>query len=470
MLLLILGVFMSFIPPGDPDYGWHYRYSEFFLTHGRLLIENIYSYTLPNYHWYNSYWLGELILISSHKYLGDTAAGLIFSTVLSFICLKFIKNKTTNYTALVFTFIVLIANLSVMSTTVRPLYFDMFFWLYLLEIFYYQKRNAFFREEYLPFVFLIWANVHAEFTIGLFVYAIWLVQEIWNNYKQKNFGNIKRKLVLFGLSITVTIINPFGFNMLIAIFREIIQIHQPYASEWQSPLHTSPIALIPILFVLPLALGKLKVIQHRWHGILLIIFSLLTVKALYFDRILIILAIPAIIEIFTYFVEKISDQKSMQKIFVYSFLLIYFFIFAQNIYFATSVERWSKHFGYPYEAVQLLKKMPKHGNVFNWFGWGGYLIWQLPEYKTFVDGRMNVWTTPPPNEHHFVDDYIKIQFKPKENIALINYYFEKFDIKYLLNRPDAPITQFLLDNGWTVLFKNEYSILLERKIVYAYRQ
>ena len=34
------------------------------------------------------------------------------------------------------------------------------------------------------------------------------------------------------------------------------------------------------------------------------------------------------------------------------------------------------------------------GNVFSAFEWGGFLIWQLPASKVFVDGRTPAWTSP----------------------------------------------------------------------------
>ena len=44
---------------------------------------------------------------------------------------------------------------------------------------------------------------------------------------------------------------------------------------------------------------------------------------------------------------------------------------------------------FPVAAVQFLRQNPSavHGEMFNDYGWGGYLILALPEHKVFVDGR-----------------------------------------------------------------------------------
>jgi len=65
--------------------------------------------------------------------------------------------------------------------------------------------------------------------------------------------------------------------------------------------------------------------------------------------------------------------------------------FLENIYLASLEERWAKKAGFPYEKVQEIKRLGIEGDMFNEYDWGGYLIWKLPEYKTFVDGRMPSW-------------------------------------------------------------------------------
>ena len=45
------------------------------------------------------------------------------------------------------------------------------------------------------------------------------------------------------------------------------------------------------------------------------------------------------------------------------------------------------HSRYPYAAVQRLKEMEFSGNIYNSWRFGGFLQWELPEAKTFIDGR-----------------------------------------------------------------------------------
>ena len=43
----------------------------------------------------------------------------------------------------------------------------------------------------------------------------------------------------------------------------------------------------------------------------------------------------------------------------------------------------------PYSAVKYLSDENINGNIFDFYTWGGYLSWQLPDSKVFIDGRMD---------------------------------------------------------------------------------
>ena len=46
---------------------------------------------------------------------------------------------------------------------------------------------------------------------------------------------------------------------------------------------------------------------------------------------------------------------------------------------------------YPVQEVAYLKSHPFYGHLFTLYNWGGYVIWQLPNEKEFIDGRMPSW-------------------------------------------------------------------------------
>ena len=61
--LIYSALFVYLIYPySDFDWGWHYRYGEYFFTHHQILRHDIFSWTMPGYEWVNHSWLYDLVL------------------------------------------------------------------------------------------------------------------------------------------------------------------------------------------------------------------------------------------------------------------------------------------------------------------------------------------------------------------------------------------------------------------------
>jgi hypothetical protein len=100
--------------------------------------------------------------------------------------------------------------------------------------------------------------------------------------------------------------------------------------------------------------------------------------------------------------------------------------------------------------------------MLNDYSWGGYLIWQLPEYKTFIDGRMTAWRD---ESSYLMEDYREIIYATEKNRGVLDKYLEKYNIKWVLNRPDSQLVKYLKENRpdeWKVLFEDEVSTILKK--------
>ena len=63
----------------------------------------------------------------------------------------------------------------------------------------------------------------------------------------------------------------------------------------------------------------------------------------------------------------------------------------RDVPYSYSLEDIAVNGQYPLGAVKYLHENPIEGNMFNEYNWGGFLIWQYPEKKVFIDGRMPSW-------------------------------------------------------------------------------
>ena len=168
--------------------------------------------------------------------------------------------------------------------------------------------------------------------------------------------------------------------------------------------------------------------------------------------------------------KGVLDEKNSNKVKKASRLVFWLVFlaagitFVENVLMARDHKFWAEKAGYPYEAVRFIKENPEEfsGKMFNNYAWGGYLIWQLPEHKTFVDGRMPSWRIKDSEgkEYSVFEDYTKITREPGENFGLL----EKYEIKWVLVKKDLVLARFLEgDKSWETIFENEKTIIFQRE-------
>jgi hypothetical protein len=108
----------------------------------------------------------------------------------------------------------------------------------------------------------------------------------------------------------------------------------------------------------------------------------------------------------------------------------------------------------PAGAVEYIKANHLVGPMLNTHEFGGYLIWALPEYPVFLDGRTDVfeWT----GVLREFGAWATLQSDPVE---LLNKYGVNF---CLLNR-DSPMVRVLpLIPGWKVIYSDANSVIIAR--------
>jgi hypothetical protein len=109
---------------------------------------------------------------------------------------------------------------------------------------------------------------------------------------------------------------------------------------------------------------------------------------------------------------------------------------------------------YPISHVALLREAPCRGDIFNDFDFGGYMIWQLPGKKVYIDGRMPSWADTGGN--YFVrwqrvlsdETYARSEFK-RYNVGCALVYTKR---ERLIGQLEA--------DGWKVSLRDANIVLL----------
>ncbi|MDP3998348.1 MAG: hypothetical protein Q8P89_01930, partial [bacterium] len=154
---------------------------------------------------------------------------------------------------------------------------------------------------------------------------------------------------------------------------------------------------------------------------------------------------------------KFPEKSLVLPLFFLVFALTWAAQFFPQIYQSSkSIKNLSLAGGYPYQAVEYLKEHPQE-RMFNFYNWGGYLIWQLPENKTFIDGRMSGWKK---DKRIILDDDSQIMF-------LKNGFEETLDfwkINSFLIPADSPLAQYLkIHPAWEKKYEDKTAVVFVRR-------
>lgn len=469
----------------DPDFGWHFKYGEYLSTHGRLLTDNIYSFTLPNYEWANSYWISQIFLYLSYSKLGLVAGSipfaLVFSIWLYFFVTRFTKDQSVIFISIVFTS----ALVELFNITARPLFFSSIF--YMAEILILLKYPK--KLWLLPPIFLVWANTHADFVPALIIFAGYIfarlpiVENLSDRFREKfdkglnfppadfeisdtNKSPLLLQILILLLCVAVTFINPFGADLHKTLLLETHPLQFRIIGEWR-PIKPESISL-PIMFwavTLPAVwFLYLKNKIQLWMLGLIFALTLFSTRSVYFLRFAVLIG-PVFATLFWAWVVKtcaplapkhISQPFRVLKPLSYSILgLALIFLLAQNaIDFANTDKAFVRN-EYPVDAAKFIKAKNYQGNMFNNYGWGGYLIYAMPEHKTFIDGRMASWRN---SDEHILDSYMKVQTDKK----LLEEYILKYNLTFALLKVDefTELIKNLTELGWSTEYKDSVAVVL----------
>ena len=445
----------------DPDFGWEIRMGQYILKNGIPYTDPL-SYTMPSYPIIAHYWLSSSLITRIYPVFGYVGLAGIVSCFSLLAMLILVPRKGFSLSLIP----LLLATSGLFSyASVRPHFFT---WLFLAFIFRITTDKMLWKKYcwYIPLLFILWTNIHGGFAAGLFLILIKLVVDTWHKKK------IDKQIALISiLSIIATFINPYG----IYVWREIfITIFDPGTrigiNEWQPFISRLSLIHAPVL-VLPLVLfaryfRSFTLLEKCFFVILLIngfssskMYPMWLLYSIYFST--------KGLLFLTYEVKnnKIASQKL--NIILSCLLIIagtYTSTYGFRVY--TIYKQLSEERFYPKKAVEFIKLHPTQGHIFSSFSWGGYVLWKLPEHKTFVDGRMPHWENQNASNSESkkaIDDFQKIL---KTELAFDNIA-SKYTIDTLLLPKEyrKKFKKFFLalkKDDWKTIYKDDISVILRK--------
>ncbi|OGG89723.1 hypothetical protein A3C68_01345 [Candidatus Kuenenbacteria bacterium RIFCSPHIGHO2_02_FULL_42_29] len=391
-----------FMPFADNDFGWHYRCGSQILQGRGVCHGGEFLYFLSDYHWANPNFLYDILSTIVFNLFGFWGLSFLGSLLLTLIITLIYRSNSANiFIKIVLIYVAIFSSWSVLSLGLRSQLLSLLFGaltFYLLET---KTTVSFKKIIWLIPLFGVWANTHGSFFLGPLIFAIYLAGQ-W-------LGFLRKKVLLktagitsavFGLAILATLLNPFNYHIYEEIYR-----------HWQMPLNTLIAEWVP---------------PSLWPAIIItvltgffVIYTVIKDKIDFFTTTVLVSAtffalkarrnLPLFYFYYLYLVLKNINFAIDKK---YGRYLAYFLTGAivlglifwapqkikNTISFSTDLASYCSkgYVQYPCQATEFFKKFAatsqKSLNVFNTYEWGGFLVWQLPEHKIFIDGRMPAWS------------------------------------------------------------------------------
>jgi len=399
---LILWVF-ALAYSANPDYDLWSRLiaGNHFLSYGKLMLHDIFSYT-PTHIWIDHEWgsgivFSLLLKLSENINVNPINTFLFFKTLLVFLIIFFtfltVKIRepkfSTPYQILYFALSLFAANM-VYSSTVRCHMFTFLFfvlWLFILEL--YRKKQNNLLLAILPISMVLWGNLHGGCLSGTGLLLIYSAGEFLN--KKNPFPY----LITAIFSFLALLINPYGTDYVRFLF-EAGTMARPWITEWQSPFLTPILHVKFILFFLFMMIVCLT-------GIISAKFDIKNCdKTKFFTLTATAMLSASFIKLIPFFVISASVfmfddvYKTLKRIKAFSFFtnpenkVVYAVIIILSLGSISSAQgqipiNLKK---YPHTPVQFIKENKISGNLFTDMTYGSFCVYKLfPQNRIFMDGR-----------------------------------------------------------------------------------
>ncbi|PIY94334.1 MAG: hypothetical protein COY68_03125 [Candidatus Levybacteria bacterium CG_4_10_14_0_8_um_filter_35_23] len=458
--LLFIGFFHPIISITQ-DLGRHFLLGEIILKTLSVPKTNLFSYTYPDFPFVNLHWLSEVLFFVIFKTIGFNGL-LIFSTTIviaSFGLMFFKLFKSNNFLALSGGSILYLLILFE-RTDIRPEIFSFLFLSIFLAILYK------YREKYtkwiflLPFIEILWVNMHIYFIIGNALLFFFLLENII--LKRKKLFSKKTKVLgaIFLLSLVAALINPNWITG--ATYPLFFQQNYGYTIE-----ENQNIFFLWELFqkqtILYFAISSFLLLSS-----FLILFKKTRLVDLLLSAFFIFLATSAIrnfpLFVFgTFFVFVYNYSFILSKLSSNIKKLFYVLLPIVLIFLIFNVSA-KKGFGFGVESgatkgTDFFLKNNLQNPLFNNFDIGSYLDYRFyPKIKVFIDSR------PESYPADFIKNtYIPMQYDEKIFSRFDNSYnFNSIFFSYLDQTPWANtfLYKIVRNPKWKIVYIDDYSIIL----------
>lgn len=432
----------------DPDFGWHLRLGQIFTATG-IPKHDPFAYTMPSYPFIDHEWLSEVVIAFLYPIIGYVGLAVVFAAV-AVLAVGMLSLRTNN--KIIIPLFVLASTIVISTSGVRP---QVISWLFIAILYIALANEAIWRRWKLtvPFLFLLWANMHGAFASGILLLGLWTIVGMFEKKKLK-IGDLAVLIV----SMIATFINPFGISLWHSVWLQAADSYaRIYIQEWYPSFYSKNVFLWVYFALSGFVLLRYFKAFLKQELVVYLVFFTLGVINMRHTVLWIIISLPITLKAILLLKKEASKIQYGAKRFDIAYFLFFGIIFVLGSPYlfnlVTDTRQFSEKMYYPTKLVSFLVAHPTPGNIFSPYEWNGYLIWKIPSQKVFVYGMMPSWKWVYSN-----DKESEYAFRDYNDILAGQISFKKIAVKYMITRVAIPRNTESTQTTWMLSQTGKSSI------------
>jgi MFS family permease len=453
----------------DGDLGRHITIGNYSIENLTVPRTDIFSHTMTGQTLTPHEWLAQVLLALAHRILGLPGVVLLTALIIAstFTTVLYESQARSKAPVISLGITILAAAASSLHWLARPHVFTFIFlaiWSLLLE----RVR----RKKYAPLwvfglLMLVWANTHGAFIAGFVTWGAYLAGELFEAWKTRQWRSSRLKSWgMIGLiSLAATLLNPAGIRLWGTSIGFVSNHYLvSHTQEYLPPDFHNPVTwpfLLLIAFTIWM-LGSKKQPLPVANSLLLTGWIILGLYSARNIPLFAIIAAPILSETAANNLassrwKTIEDnlRKTDQSLRGTTWIIMG--ILGAVLLMATPAMRIYNRFDatvFPVKASNWLEKHPQEGRVFNYFPWGGYLLYrQWPESLVFIDGQTDFYG------ESLTREYEQVINVTKDWKAIIN----KYQIEWAIIPSESSLASALSEDNWEILYQDTTATILREK-------
>jgi len=470
ILLVALGLVCFHVKTSvrDPDLWLHLKAGDWIAHHHAVPFADSFSRIAKGRSWLAYSWLPELSLYAAYRALGVVGIGY-YGTLLTLGVACAVLWMAWRLSGRFLASCVLAALACwafLFNSMPRPVFLSMIFFSITLAILLLADRSGRVQLLYwLPLVFLLWSNSHVQFIYGLGVLGLFLAVTAGERVALR-FGllpslcepsklPIGRVAAVLVACFVATLIGPYTFHLYTKVYdyskAKVIYslVLELQALSFRYPRNFVQLALTAAAFV---AVGWNKKVD-LFKLALLTVCTVIAYRAIR-DSWFVTLATVACIADSWVKQSEAEERKPAPRIALgLAAALVCLMGLAPTFGFDRTGLTATVASAFPVQAADFVRQQQLPGPIYNAFGWGGFLIWYLPEYPVVIDGRTDLYG----------DDMVELFTK---TAWAVSYAQDPYlnDARVILVERSIPLVKFLSeDPRYELLYKDKIAAVFRRR-------